>query len=82
MFQRFLLSYAYDITDPVGKPTAFQIVAVKEMMQLDQWFEWNFAANACSPNQTNPFIVLAVLRRSVYRVCGAHLRVMAPRQHS
>ena len=28
------------------------------------------------------FIVLVVLRRSVQRVFGAHLRVIAPRQHS
>ena len=28
------------------------------------------------------FIKLATLRRSVQRVCGTHLQVMAPRQHS
>jgi len=32
--------------------------------------------------QIKPFIILTVLRQSVYRVCGAHLRVIAPRQHS
>jgi len=29
-----------------------------------------------------PSIILAVLRRSVQRVCGAQLRITAPRQHS
>jgi len=33
-------------------------------------------------NAEAPFILIAVLRRSVLRVCGAHLRVIAPRQHS
>ena len=28
------------------------------------------------------FITLAVLRRKVYQVCGAHLHVIAPGQHS
>ena len=28
------------------------------------------------------FAVLAVLRRSLLRICGGHLRVIAPRQHS
>ena len=32
--------------------------------------------------QTKSFIILAVLRQSVQRVCGAHLRVIVPEQHS
>ena len=32
--------------------------------------------------QIKSFIILAVLRESVYRVCWAHLRVIAPGQHS
>ena len=33
-------------------------------------------------NQIKSFIILAILRRSVKRVCGAHLRVIGPGQHS
>ena len=32
-------------------------------------------------NQIKSFIILAVVRRSVQRVCRAHFRVIAPRQH-
>ena len=32
--------------------------------------------------QIKSFIILAVLRRSVQRICGAHLRIIAPGQHN
>ena len=32
--------------------------------------------------QIKSFMILCVLRRSMQRVCGAHLRVIAPLQHS
>ena len=33
-------------------------------------------------DQIKSFVILAVVRRSVQRVCGAHLLVIAPGQHS
>ena len=33
-------------------------------------------------DQIKSFVILAVVRRSVQRVCGAHLLVIAPKQHS
>ena len=38
--------------------------------------------NEIHSNQNQIFIILAVLRWSVWRFCAAHLRVIAPGQHS